>query len=47
MANKPKSVAKDTKSMMSREIEFMMKNKAPKSMIKHEKAEYKSSGKKK
>lgn len=47
MANKPKSVAKDSKSMMRREIGFMERNKAPKAMIKHEKAEFKATGKKK
>lgn len=35
---------KDTKSMLKKEIQFMQRNKAPKSMIEHEKAEHDAMG---
>lgn len=41
-----KPVYKDS-SMMKQEISFMEKKKAPKAMLKHEKAEYKANSKKK
>ncbi len=38
-------MAKESKAMMKKEIAFMKAKGAPKSMIKHEKAEAKSMGK--
>ena len=38
---------KDSKAMIKKEIDFMKKKGAPKSMLKHEKAEAKSMGVKK
>jgi len=39
--DKTKSVGKDSIPMLKSEINFMVKNKAPKEMIKHEKEELK------
>lgn len=36
---------KESKAMMKKEISFFQKNKAPKSMIKHEKQELKAASK--